>query len=235
VNDVVPFTFEGTPVRVLVVDEEPWWIARDVCAVLDIQNNRDALSSLDDDEKGVATTDTLGGPQQLATVNEPGLYSLIFRSRKPEAKAFKRWVTHEVLPQIRRTGRYDTARPDLAEITARNDALIAQYKAGVISHADAVRRAKAIRVELGETPDPPARTARPRGGDPVDRVAELLLHHLEADGGWIPRRRLRGRLHGDRRPLFDTAAARLETAGLLHTKPVCHGTPGTAYRAATTR
>lgn len=106
---LAPFDFEGNPVRVVTVDGEPWWVAADVCAVLEIRNSRDALSSLDDDERGVGIADTLGGPQQVATINEPGLYSLILRSRKPEAKRFKRWVTHEVLPQIRQTGGYTPA------------------------------------------------------------------------------------------------------------------------------
>lgn len=78
----------------------------DICAALTIANPRDSIANLDDDEKGVGITDTLGGQQSLAIINEAGLYSLILRSRKPEAKAFKRWITHEVLPQIRKTGGY---------------------------------------------------------------------------------------------------------------------------------
>ena len=84
----------------------PWFVAVDVCAALGVGNSRQALSYLDDDEKGVITNDTLGGKQEMATVNEPGLYSLILRSRKPEAKKFKRWITHEVIPSIRKTGQY---------------------------------------------------------------------------------------------------------------------------------
>lgn len=101
------FNYANTQVRTVVLDGAPWFVAADVCAVLAIANGRDAINSLDEDEKGVATTDTPGGPQRMATINEPGLYSLILRSRKPEAKAFKRWVTHEVLPAIRKTGRYE--------------------------------------------------------------------------------------------------------------------------------
>lgn len=100
------FTYEGHQVRTVTVDGDPWFVATDVCAVLDIGNSRQALSYLDADEKGVTTNDTPGGDQQLSVVSEPGLYSLILRSRKPEARDFKRWVTHEVLPQIRQTGSY---------------------------------------------------------------------------------------------------------------------------------
>lgn len=95
-------------VRTTEINGEMWFVAADVCRVLEIVNNRDAVERLDEDEKGVALTDTLGGIQQLMTVNEPGLYSLVLRSRKPEAKAFKRWITHEVIPSIRKHGGYLT-------------------------------------------------------------------------------------------------------------------------------
>jgi anti-repressor protein len=104
---VVPFDFRGNQVRTVDVHGAAWFFAADVCAALAIGNARDAVEPLDDDEKGVVTADTLGGRQQVSIVSEPGLYSLILRSRKPEAKAFKRWVTHEVLPAIRKTGRFD--------------------------------------------------------------------------------------------------------------------------------
>lgn len=94
-------------IRVIEIEGEPWFVAVDVCRALDIQNHRDALTRLDDDEKsGVVLTDPHGRPQETSCVNEPGLYSLVLGSRKPEAKAFKRWITHEVLPAIRKTGSY---------------------------------------------------------------------------------------------------------------------------------
>lgn len=91
---------------------EPMFVAKDVCAALGLGNSRQALSRLDDDEKGVISTDTPGGEQQMQAVNEAGLYVLVLSSRKPEAKAFKRWVTHEVLPALRRDGGYMVARAD---------------------------------------------------------------------------------------------------------------------------
>lgn len=93
-------------VRVVDVNGEPWFVARDVCECLELTNTSQTLSYLDDDEKGITTNDTPGGQQEMSIVSEAGLYSLILRSRKPEAKAFKRWITHEVLPAIRRTGQY---------------------------------------------------------------------------------------------------------------------------------
>lgn len=95
-------------VRTIIRDGEPWFVAADVCRALEIGNSRQAIVRLDDDEKGVISTDTPGGAQEMSVVNEPGLYALVLGSRKPEAKAFKRWITHEVIPTIRRHGAYAT-------------------------------------------------------------------------------------------------------------------------------
>lgn len=95
-------------IRVVERDGEPWFVAVDICGALDIANSRDALTRIDEDEKGVVLTDTLGGAQEVAVVNEPGLYSLVLGSRKSEARAFKRWITHDVIPAIRKTGMYAT-------------------------------------------------------------------------------------------------------------------------------
>ncbi|AHL70842.1 prophage antirepressor [Bacillus pumilus] len=100
------FNYQDQEIRTVIQDGQPWFVAKDLCEVLEIKNNRDALSRLDEDEKGVVLTDTLGGSQELAAVNEPGLYALILSSRKPEAKQFKRWITHDVIPTIRQTGQY---------------------------------------------------------------------------------------------------------------------------------
>lgn len=91
---------------------DPKFLSRDVCAALDLKNPRSSVALLDDDEKGVHTVDTPGGKQSVSFVTEPGLYKLIMKSRKPEAKAFQRWVTHEVLPSIRRRGGYMVAAAD---------------------------------------------------------------------------------------------------------------------------
>jgi prophage antirepressor-like protein len=112
-SSLAPFQFEGRQVRVITDEQgEPWFVAADVCACLAIRNPSDTLNRLDDDEKGLGLTETPGGEQSMSTVNEAGLYNLVLGSRKPEARRFKRWVTHEVLPAIRRTGRY--AIPDAA-------------------------------------------------------------------------------------------------------------------------
>ena len=104
-QQLVPFDFEGRPVRVVTDSQgEPWFVAADVLATIGL--DRKALERLDEDEKGVSSIHTPGGGQEMTTVNEPGLYTLVLGSRKAEAKRFKRWVTHEVLPSIRKTGSY---------------------------------------------------------------------------------------------------------------------------------
>ena len=108
-NEIISFDSpEFGKVRSLLLDGEPWFVASDVCRALGIRNSRDAFSRLEDDEKGVGLTDTPGGKQKVTIVNEPGLYSLIMGSRKPEARAFKHWITHEVIPSIRKHGAYMT-------------------------------------------------------------------------------------------------------------------------------
>lgn len=103
------FTFNASnqQVRTVMIDNEPYFVVKDVCAILDISNHIDALSRLDDDEKGRSVIPTQFGAKETNLVNESGLYHLIFQSRKPEAKAFRKWVTAEVLPTLRRTGRYE--------------------------------------------------------------------------------------------------------------------------------
>lgn len=105
-NDIVPYHFEDQPVRITDRDGQPWFVAADVCDILGISKHRDAVGRLDDDERGLVTMDTPGGPQQVTAINESGLYKLVFRSRKPSAKRLTKWVTGEVLPSIRRTGGY---------------------------------------------------------------------------------------------------------------------------------
>lgn len=95
-------------VRSVLKDGEPWFVAADVCKALEIGTTAKALERLDPDEKGMNLIHTLGGKQKMSVVSESGLYSLILGSRKPEAKAFKRWITHEVIPSIRKHGAYVT-------------------------------------------------------------------------------------------------------------------------------
>lgn len=98
-------------VRIVPVDGELMFVAKDVCDCLEITKHRDAISRLDSDERGSVKLDTPGGKQDVAAINEYGLYNLVLSSRKPEAKEFKRWITHDVIPSIRKTGSYSLAVP----------------------------------------------------------------------------------------------------------------------------
>ena len=108
-SDTIIRAFESAQfgtIRALSVGGEPWFVAKDILDMLGL--DRTALRKLDEDEKGVDTIHTPGGDQRVTTVSEPGFYALVLKSRKPEAKAIQRWVTHDVLPALRRHGVYAT-------------------------------------------------------------------------------------------------------------------------------
>lgn len=114
-KDLQVFSFENRETRIVMREGQPWWVAKDVCDVLGIQNSSDALMAIDDDEKGIEKVYTPGGLQSMSIINESGLYTLILRSNKPEAKRFRKWVTSEVLPSIRKTGFYSTPNKSKAK------------------------------------------------------------------------------------------------------------------------
>lgn len=155
-------------VRVIMRCAEPWFVASDACDCLAISNARDALANIDDDDKLKLTKDELdtvvsndgikcsvdSRVQSLNLVSESGLYDLIMQSRKPEAKAFKRWITHEVLPSIRKTGGYSVAQPTIFDYARaliaekeRSDALEAQNKALTAERDEAIR----TKAQIGST------------------------------------------------------------------------------------
>lgn len=107
-NNLQVFNYNGNEVRTIQKDGEPWWVLKDVCGILGISKYRDTASRLDEDERGSVRVDTPGGEQEMTVVNESGLYNVILRSDKPEAKPFRKWVTSEVLPSIRKHGAYMT-------------------------------------------------------------------------------------------------------------------------------
>lgn len=107
-SNIYEFAYDRQPVRVVTIEGDPWFVLADLCRVLGIANPSNVASRLDDDSKGVHTMDTPGGYQAMTIVSEAGMYEVILLSRKPEAKAFKRWITHEVIPSIRKHGGYLT-------------------------------------------------------------------------------------------------------------------------------
>lgn len=126
-------------IRTLNLNGEPWFVAADVCKALELGNPSMTVERLDDDEKGISTIDTLGGKQCMAIINEPGLYSLVITSRKPEAKAFKRWITHEVIPAIRKHGAYISPNTEAVQVTPTIEQYIASARIIATCRADRLR------------------------------------------------------------------------------------------------
>ena len=114
-KNLIPFDYQGKQVRTVVVDGEPWFVAKDVCEILEHSDTSVAVSRLDDDEKLTQALFVSGQNREVWCVNESGLYSLVLTSRKEEARTFKRWLTHEVLPSIRKTGGYMAAPQNYGE------------------------------------------------------------------------------------------------------------------------
>jgi prophage antirepressor-like protein len=140
--ELMPFTYEGAELRTLVIDGEPWFVARDICNALDLPNLTMAMQRLAADEKGVNRIDTPGGPQQMAIVSESGMYALVLRSDKPEAQKFRRWITGEVLPTIRKTSGAYIAPGSQAELDLTNPdtALDKLIEVAQVAKAERARR-----------------------------------------------------------------------------------------------
>ena len=126
---VIPFQFDTREVRTMLIDDQPWFVAADVSCALEYRIAGDMTRNLDDDEKDTQIVRTPGGDQEMLVINESGLYSAILRSRKAEAKRFKKWITAEVLPAIRRTGQYHDSSNKMATLV---DALIGMTEVNVL-------------------------------------------------------------------------------------------------------
>ncbi|GAB7497057.1 BRO-N domain-containing protein [Bilophila wadsworthia] len=177
---VLPYVFQEQLVRARLDEQgNPWFVAKDVCAVLDIQDHHQAIEQLDDDERGRCTVPTPGGMQELKVISESGLYALIFRSRKPEAKAFSKWMRSEVLPNLRKTGGYGApaqaalgvSREELEELIAGKvvDAVF-RYRHVLADSVEGVKALEATR------PVPPA--------EPTEReILEQCIRDYVAEVG----------------------------------------------------
>ena len=182
-------------VRAVTLEGEPWFVAADVCRALGLGNSSMAVSKLDEDEKGISSIDTLGGEQKLGIVNEPGLYALVLSSRKPEAKAFKRWITHEVIPSIRKTGGYIAGQETMDDDQLLANALmVAQRKIAErnkqLEAANEKIKADAPKVLFAETVQKAegdilvrqlARLMNQRGYD----IGERRLYEILRRDGWV--------------------------------------------------
>ncbi|ETK04449.1 hypothetical protein T229_08835 [Tannerella sp. oral taxon BU063 isolate Cell 5] len=155
---------EDASIRMKMIDDKPWFVAKDVCEILGLIKYRDALSHVDDEDKRVSiVVDTLGGPQSMTAVNESGFYALIFQSRKPQAKAFRKWVTSEVLPSLWKYGYYvapgaeltkDQREALLAVMIKRMRRYLEQRDVGIVARRTCYPAEYVLRVATGRMPDP---------------------------------------------------------------------------------
>nr|WP_253816220.1 BRO family protein [Myxococcus xanthus] len=201
------FNFEAHRIRVSLDERrEPWFVAADICAALGLTDSRDALDCLGDDEQGVGTTDTPGAPEKVATVNEAGVYRLVFTSRVAESERFKRWLAHEVLPTLRETGSYTapdapSPQPRLAPASPLQDQVLAHLEVArtlasfvpghkpelAAAHAlDAIQTDTGLSMEPHRkglsTAVPPARLTAMQLGQRVGLSAPKMNLRLEACG-----------------------------------------------------
>lgn len=175
-NDVTIFRKdEFGAVRAVTLEGEPWFVAADVCRALGIGNSSDAVKRLDDDEHALVSIEGLSrGNDKANIVNEPGLYGLVLASRKPEAKAFKRWITHEVIPSIRKTGGYIAGQETMDDDQLlANALLVAQRKIAErnkqLEAANAKIQADAPKVLFAET------VQKAEGDILVRQLAKLMV------------------------------------------------------------
>jgi prophage antirepressor-like protein len=127
-SNIQIFNYQSNEVRTVEMGGEPWFVLKDVCNILGISKYRDTAARLDADERGSVEVDTLGGTQQVIAVNESGLYHVILRSDKPEAAPFRKWVTSEVLPSIRKNGGYIAGQEQLSPQELMAKALMVAQK-----------------------------------------------------------------------------------------------------------
>lgn len=215
--EIIPFAFNDHLVRTTRRGDEPWFVGKDVCNVLEIRNHNDALARLDPDERaGVGIPDP-SGMKHTVIISEPGVFRLIFTSRKPEAEAFKRWLAHEVLPALRRTGRYDPAHQGgLPDALADGPTAALNVKLGLVREARLLfgaARARRLWEQLHLPKVPYAETT-------MDEAARVCLRHVlmeDTEAGETLFRVVDAALAGDTR-----SAKALEPLG-LRVDPERHG------------
>jgi anti-repressor protein len=192
------FSYEGNEVRTVQVGGEPWWVLKDVCSVLSLSNSRIVADRLDEDDVSQTyITDSLGREQQTSIVNESGLYNVILRSDKPEAKKFKRWVTHDVLPTIRKHGAYLTTEkleevmndPDawIKVLTALKEERTAKEQLQLQATADKPKVLFADAVSVSEGTILIGELAKILKGNGIDIGQNRLFERLRQDGYLIKR------------------------------------------------
>lgn len=191
------FNYGAQEVRTVLIEGEPWFVTKDVCAILGIVNVSDAVSRLDED--GVGSTeviDSMGRKQTASAVNESSLYELVFQSRKAEAKDFRRWVTKDVLPAIRKTGTYGYAPLDLNALDPRTLAL------AILEESDRADAAESKVAELAPKAEAFEQFIEADGSLPIGAVANMYKVGRQTLFDWLRAAKV---IQGDRRPYQEYA------------------------------
>ena len=191
-SNIQEFKFESFPFSVIERDGEPWFVAKEVCAILEHTNHVRAIQKLEEDEKGVTKVYSLGGEQDTLIISESGLYTLIIRSNKPNAKKFRKWVTSEVLPSIRKNGKYELGLASNELATAREEELlrkIINLQDEVISlyrKLDGNKKVKSVFISADEVLEIKelynkgysTRLISRRFGIPINKILEILKDEI---------------------------------------------------------
>ena len=186
-NDIQVFSnVEFGSVRCIEKDGEPWWVLKDVCEILGIQKTTTIISRLDEDEVGqTSLIDSIGRTQNYKTVNESGLYNVIIRSDKPNAKAFRKWITSEVIPSIRKTGSYGIPQMSQSELILK----IAQNHLELEKRiADTESKANAVSQRLDNVLDVFTQPTAENWKDEMNRIINNMIHEYNLNYGCFRRK-----------------------------------------------
>lgn len=171
-NDIQIFDYNNKMIRTVEHKGETWWVLKDVCKALKISKYRDTANRLDEDERELFEMDTLGGKQKMIVINESGLYNVIIRSDKPEAKPFRKWVTNEVLPSIRRTGSYSINKnTNQNDFTMINDLMQTMFTAQQETNNQLIQVLNLISSTLPKPYEPPYTRWIKKTYEKVDKIA----------------------------------------------------------------
>jgi len=201
--NVIPFDFGNRQVRAMLIDDQPWFVAADVSDALEYRDAANMARNLDGDEKGTQIVSTLGGDQEMLLINESGLYSAILRSRKAEAKRFKKWVTAEVLPAIRKHGRYEDAGDRMSTLLGQTigtdgfHMLGALIKGKVAGLPSAVQRRATAKLWSQTHAAFGVRSAADIPADQLDAARNFVAAYA-IDGEWIGRASAHGTMLTDK-------------------------------------